>query len=229
MFNRIAGNYDFLNHLLSFSIDKKWRKLLCAEVESFRQSFQHSKSPIQILDVATGTGDVAFMLNKLGNCEITGLDLSEEMIKQARKKSLNRGVEMDFITGDSENLPFEQNRFDCLTVAFGVRNFEDLNAGLNEFSRVLKKGGLVCILEFSKPEKGVFGSLYMFYSKRILPLIASLFSREPRAYQYLPESIYAFPHGQQMLELMQDAGFYSCSQKRLSKGIASLYMGYASE
>jgi demethylmenaquinone methyltransferase/2-methoxy-6-polyprenyl-1,4-benzoquinol methylase len=223
MFNRIAVRYDFLNHLLSFNIDRKWRKKVYRLIENDRKDSLISQQSFHILDIATGTGDLAFVLSEMEHASLTGLDLSEEMIKIAKKKNRNKGAEVEFLVGDSEKLSFSSDKFDYVTVAFGVRNFEDLQAGLKEMNRVLKPGGKVYILEFSMPSSKIFSRFYRFYSGRILPFIASLFTREPRAYTYLPESISAFPEGEAMLMELRRAGFKEPGFTRLSRGISSIY------
>lgn len=223
MFNRIANRYDFLNHLLSFNIDKKWRKKVCRLISSDIKISKDKKNSIRILDIATGTGDLAFTLSAIPEAAITGLDLSEEMIKIAKAKEKKKDSGIEFVVGDSENLPFPSNEFDYITVAFGVRNFEDLQAGLGEMNRVLIPGGKVFILEFSHPAPGIFSLLYKFYSRKLLPLIASLFTNEPRAYTYLPESISEFPEGEGMLNELSRTGFIEAGYKKLSGGISSIY------
>jgi demethylmenaquinone methyltransferase/2-methoxy-6-polyprenyl-1,4-benzoquinol methylase len=223
MFNRIADRYDFLNHLLSFNIDKKWRRKVYSLIEADRSISPDIKNTSRILDIATGTGDLAFVLSRLPGTEVTGLDLSEEMIRIAKSKEAKKKAGIHFLVGDSEKLPFSQDEFNYITVAFGVRNFEDLQAGLQEMNRVLKKGGMVFILEFSHPSPGLFSLLYKFYSSKLLPRIASLFTSEPRAYTYLPESISEFPEGEGMLNEMEKAGFSDVGYKRLSGGISSIY------
>lgn len=224
MFDRIAGKYDFLNHLLSFNTDKRWRNILYRLIsDDIRQ--QNNDKDLKILDIATGTGDLAFVLSAIENAGVTGLDISEEMIKVARNKAVKKNSVVDFMVGDSEKLPFKKGSFNYVTVAFGVRNFEDLQQGLIEMKRVLKPAGKACILEFSKPKPGTFALLYRFYSRRILPFVASLFTSEPRAYTYLPESISAFPEGEEMIFEMKKAGFDKLEFIRLSGGIATIYIG----
>ena len=219
MFNEIASSYDFLNHFLSFNTDKRWRRKLVKKVKKEALNNPSNK----ILDVATGTGDLAFSLSKIPDTEVTGIDLSVEMLNIARKKSEKRKSQIKWMEGDSENLPFEDNQFDFVSVAFGVRNFEDLQKGLDEMYRVLKVNGKLYILEFSKSDKGVFSVLYSFYSKNILPKLASIFTREPRAYIYLPNSIEAFPSGKEMLSILHVSGFNQLSDKKLTAGIARIY------
>jgi len=221
MFNEIAGSYDFLNHFLSFNTDKRWRKKLVKRIKKEL----NVTSVNNILDIATGTGDLAFALSKLPATKITGIDLSVEMLNVARKKAKIRKSEIIWMEGDSENLPYENEQFDFVTVAFGVRNFENLNKGLEEIHRVLKNSGKVYILEFSKADKGLFSCLYKFYSKNILPGIASIFTKEPRAYTYLPNSIEAFPSGKEMLEEMTIAGFAETTDQKLTAGVARIYRG----
>lgn len=224
MFNRIAGRYDFLNHLLSFNIDKKWRRKVYSLIEADRDISPDNNNTTRILDIATGTGDLAFVLSRLQGTEVTGLDLSEEMIRIAKAKEERKKAGIQFLVGDSEKLPFSPGEFNYVTVAFGVRNFEDLQAGLKEMNRVLKKGGKVFILEFSHPAPGLFSLLYKFYSSKLLPRIASIFTSEPRAYTYLPESISEFPEGEGMLNELEKAGFNEVGYKRLSGGISSIYI-----
>jgi len=224
MFNAIAGRYDFLNHFLSFNIDVLWRKKLVRTIKRLAISGSKQLHDLEILDIATGTGDMAFELSKIKPQTITGVDISEEMLKVARKKAEAKGLQsISFLTGDSESLQFPDNKFDFVTVAFGVRNYEDLPKGLSEMFRVTKAGGHLLILEFSQPE-GSMSFFFTFYTRRILPLMAKLFAADPRAYQYLPDSIYAFPHGEKMKNLLLDAGFKTSEFKKLSGGIASLYI-----
>lgn len=219
MFNEIAGSYDFLNHFLSFNTDKRWRKKLVREIR--KETANNSTN--KILDVATGTGDLAFALSKISNTEITGIDLSVEMLNIAKKKAAKRNSEIKWFEGDSEKLAFDDNQFEFVSVAFGVRNFENLKQGLDEMFRVLKNDGKLYILEFSKADKGLFSSLYNFYSKYILPKLAAIFTSEPRAYTYLPDSIEAFPSGQEMLAILEESGFTQASDKKLTGGIARIY------
>ena len=218
MFDSIAPKYDLLNHVLSMGIDKGWRRKVVKEVK------RHN--PSQILDVATGTCDLAIALAKgCKSAKITGIDLSPEMLAvgatKVDKKDLKGRIELS--VEDALNMSYPSESFDALTVAFGVRNFEDLPKGLAEFKRVLKNGGRVYILEFSKPSKGLFASLYNFYSKNILPLIGRMVSKDSRAYTYLPESVIAFPCGKDFESILSSAGFKDISTKKLTMGIASLY------
>lgn len=217
MFNSISGNYDFLNHFLSLGIDIRWRKkavkLLAPEKPKF------------ILDIATGTGDFAIETISLKPEKVIGVDISEGMLEVGRKKMKARGYDaiIDMRLGDSENLPFEENKFDAVIVAFGVRNFENLEKGLAEMHRVLKPGGRVVVLEFSKPRAFPFKQLYNFYFKFILPKIGRMVSKDPAAYTYLPESVQAFPDGNDFLNILNKLGYKQTACKPLTFGISSLY------
>ena len=217
MFDHIAPNYDFLNHFLSMGVDRLWRRKAVNIVRKY--------GPLQILDVATGTGDFAIETAKAIPGEIVGLDLSEQMLRvgegKIRRLRLDHQVRLQ--KGDSEEMPFPDNSFDALTVAFGVRNFENLEKGLQESHRVLRPGGVAVILEFSKPRRFPFKQLYRFYFFRILPFIGGLVSKNSRAYTYLPESVMAFPDGQDFLALLAQAGFSRLRQRRLTMGIATIY------
>lgn len=219
MFDSISGNYDFLNHFLSLGIDIRWRKKAI--------NLLADGSPKIILDVATGTGDFAVETLKLNPEQVIGVDISEGMLEVGRKKMKTRGYEhkIDLRLGDSENLPFEENKFDAVIVAFGVRNFENLERGLSEMHRVLKPGGRMVVLEFSKPRAFPFKQLYNFYFNFILPKIGRLISRDPAAYTYLPESVQAFPDGDDFTSILKRLGFNQTSCKPLTFGISSLYTG----
>ena len=219
MFNEISGRYDFLNHFLSFGIDFIWRRKAIRMLKALH--------PSVILDVATGTGDMAILAAKLKPSKIIGIDISENMIEVGRKKIKQRNLEqiIELQMGDSENIPFEDHKFDAAMVAFGVRNFEDLDLGLKEMSRVIVKGGRVVILEFSKPSVFPVKQFYSFYSKYILPKMGNKIAKSSHAYQYLPDSISAFPSGNDFLERLKAAGFSETKQHRLSFGIATIYTG----
>ncbi len=219
MFNNISHRYDFLNRFLSLGIDVGWRKKTVQAVAT--------RNPQKILDVATGTADLAIALRKSGAKEIIGCDISVGMLHKGKEKVVRKGLE-DLIQlqyGDSENLPFEDGSFDAVTVAFGVRNFEIPQKGLKEIHRVLKKGGRIHVLEFSKPQKFPIKQLYNFYFKTILPFCGRLISKDKSAYTYLPNSVKSFPHGEGFLQLLAECGFRSNSAKKLTFGIASLYIG----
>lgn len=217
MFNDIAYRYDFLNHFLSAGIDIQWRKKV--------RKLLSSSNPKQLLDVATGTGDLAIELSKLQPEKITGIDIAVEMLEIGRQKIIDSGLDtiIQLQEGDAENLNFDNETFDAITVAFGVRNFETLQKGLKEMHRVLKKGGIVAVLEFSKPKSFPIKQLYNFYSKYILPKLGRLVSKSNAAYNYLPESVQKFAEGQAFLDELGMAGFANPKQKRLSLGIATIY------
>lgn len=216
MFDNIAPKYDLLNHVLSMKIDVLWRNTLV--------KWMNADQPKEVLDVATGTGDLAIAVQKGTGAKIVGLDLSQQMlnvgIEKIKKISLTEQIEM--IKGDAENLPFESNKFDAVSVAFGVRNFENLEKGLDELKRVVKEGKSVYILEFSKVE-GFLAPFYMFYFKNILPQIGKLVSKDNRAYTYLPDSVNAFPFGENMKTILLNVGFRQVEYKKLSLGIATIY------
>jgi demethylmenaquinone methyltransferase / 2-methoxy-6-polyprenyl-1,4-benzoquinol methylase len=218
MFDSISGKYDFLNHFLSLNIDKKWRRKTIDELESLK--------PKTILDMATGTGDLAMEANRLTPDKIIGIDLSEKMLAAGRAKIQKKGWEhISLEKGDSENIHYEENTFDACTVGFGVRNFENLDLGLSELLRVLRPGGKLVVLEFSKPDKFPVKQAYKLYSDGILPLWGKLFSGSKSAYTYLPESVKKFPDGQNFLDHMKKCGFVDTKQRRLSFGICSIYTG----
>lgn len=219
MFNSIAPTYDFLNHFLSLNIDKVWRRKLVKLVAPYK--------PERILDVASGTGDLAIALNKLKPNGIVGVDISEGMLEVGRKKIARKGLSntITLLYGDSENLPFPTNSFNAVTVSFGVRNFAHLDLGLSDMCRVLKPGGVVAVLEFSMPRRFPVVQLYKFYFLKMLPFFGKMFSGHSDAYTYLPESVLQFPSGEKFLRLMEEAGFSNVKEKRLSFGIASIYTG----
>ncbi|MFM7022677.1 MAG: bifunctional demethylmenaquinone methyltransferase/2-methoxy-6-polyprenyl-1,4-benzoquinol methylase UbiE [Flavobacteriales bacterium] len=218
MFNNIAGKYDFLNHFLSLGIDVLWRKKAIRLLKSGQ--------PKNILDIATGTGDFAIAALKLNPVKVTGVDISEGMVEvgkiKVKKRKLDDKVELR--SGDSENLPFADNTFDAITVGFGVRNFENLKKGLSEMNRVLKPGGQVAVLEFSKPAKFPVKQLYNFYFKRIVPLIGKIMSKDSSAYTYLPESVQAFPDGEKFTAVLKEVGFNNAVIHPLTFGIATIYI-----
>jgi demethylmenaquinone methyltransferase / 2-methoxy-6-polyprenyl-1,4-benzoquinol methylase len=220
MFDQIAFRYDFLNRFLSGGIDIYWRKRAISELKEIK--------PRQVLDVATGTADVAIMTAKYLHPEkITGIDISEGMLALGRQKidKLLLSNQIELLKGDSEAINFPNETFDAITVAFGVRNFENLEKGLGEMYRVLKPGGKVVILEFSKPRKAGFKSLYNLYMNIIAPRAGKWASKNKDAYQYLNQSIKAFPEGETFLHILQQVGFKQTSLKRLSLGICTIYCG----
>lgn len=219
MFDNIAPTYDFLNRFLSAGTDILWRKKLL--------SYLKKSSPASLLDIATGTGDVAFEAARFLSPEtITGLDLSPGMLQVARQKAAAKGVAITFIEGDSEHLPFSDNVYGAATVAFGVRNFENLSKGVKEISRVLQPGGGLFILEFSRPRIFPIKQVFHIYFKYLLPLIGKLKSRDARAYRYLYESVQVFPEYQEMQDILEAAGFRNCVYRPLSFGICTIYIGY---
>ena len=219
MFNEIAGSYDFLNHFLSFGIDKLWRKRLVREILKSK--------PSHVLDLATGTADLSIALHRRGKIRITGADISEKMMEIGRKKIAKEGMagSIELVYGDAENLKFADESFDAAMIAFGVRNFEDLAKGISEMKRVLVKGGRVMILEFSHPQSFPVKQFYGFYSRYIIPLMGKMISSHPSAYRYLPETVANFPSGKAFLNVMMKTGFEDRRQISLSGGIASIYTG----
>lgn len=220
MFNNISGTYDFLNHFLSLGIDIIWRRKAIKELKSIH--------PQVILDVATGTGDFAFeSIDILQPKKIIGVDISKGMLAIADKKIKERKLEDVFSVqlGDSEGLNFADHTFDAITVAFGVRNYENLEKGLADMLRVLKPNGKIVILEFSKPRKFPIKQGYNFYFKYITPFFGRLFSKDKQAYTYLPESVAAFPDGQSFTSLMEKVGYKNTKHRSLTFGISAIYTG----
>ena len=220
MFNSIAYRYDFLNRFLSVGIDIQWRKKAIRQLENLQ--------PKKILDVATGTGDVAILTYQMLKPEqIIGIDISEGMLDLGKKKleKLNLTQHISLQTGDSEVILFEDNQFDAITVAFGVRNFQNLVKGLQEMYRVLKPCGKLVVLEFSKPTQIGFKQIYKFYMNVAAPAFGKLFSKNREAYQYLNDSVQAFPEGPAFINIMKEAGFTETYLKRLSFGICTIYCG----
>ena len=219
MFNNISKRYDLLNHILSFGIDILWRRKAIKLLQEV--------NPDNVLDVATGTGDFAIEALRLNPTQITGIDISQGMLDMGTIKMQAKGLDgkINLLLGDSEDLPFDDNSFDAITVGFGVRNFENLEKGITEMHRVLSKKGKVAILEFSKPRKFPIKQFYNFYFLNVLPAIGKLISKDPRAYTYLPESVNAFPDGKDFVAIMQKCGYTDVKQISLSYGIASIYVG----
>jgi len=220
MFDRIALRYDFLNHFFSLHIDKIWRRKAVNELRG--RPLDH------VLDVATGTGDLALTIQKrLHPGHITGVDISEGMLAVGRQKIEKKGLEQQISLqyGDSEALPFADHTFDAVTVAFGVRNFERLEKGLGEMFRVLKTGGKLVVLEFSIPKNRIVRSIFNFYFFRILPLMGRALSKDDHAYNYLPDSVQSFPHGAEFRNILENCGFKDVKIRPLTFGIASIYSG----
>jgi demethylmenaquinone methyltransferase/2-methoxy-6-polyprenyl-1,4-benzoquinol methylase len=221
MFDNIAPYYDFLNRLLSLGIDRNWRKKAIAKIDRSEAKY--------ILDVATGTADVALELAKrLHPDQVMGVDISNEMLDIGREKVRKQGLTqvIELREGDSENLHFDDNTFDAITVAFGVRNFEHLEKGLQEMQRVLKPGGQLVVLEFSRPRIFPFKQLFNMYFRYILPLIGRLTSKDPKAYRYLYESVQAFPDGDRFLSVLKNCGYEKAEQQALTLGICTIYSAF---
>jgi demethylmenaquinone methyltransferase/2-methoxy-6-polyprenyl-1,4-benzoquinol methylase len=219
MFNNISKKYDFLNHFLSLGIDKIWRKKAIKKLKDIQ--------PKRILDIATGTGDFAIASLKLNPTEVVGVDISIGMLEVGKEKMKTKKFDsiITMTLADSEELPFEDNYFDALTVGFGVRNFEHLEIGLAEMLRVIRVGGKVVILEFSKPKQFPIKQGYGFISKYIIPFFGKRISKDEKAYAYLPESIAAFPEGKEMTDILEKLGYKNVSAELVSGGIATIYCG----
>lgn len=219
MFDSIAPAYDFMNRAMTFGIDKCWRAKAVRMIKAY--------APKTILDVATGTGDLAIKLARTLHPEkITGIDLSEGMIAIGEKKVAEAGLDsvINFVAGDCLNLPFNEAQFDCITVAYGVRNFEHLDQGYREMYRVIKPGGVLCVIELSTPTSPIVKPFYKLYTRYLIPFVGRMVSKDVRAYSYLPESIAAVSQGDDMLQLMRDAGFSNCKFTRLTFGTCTIYM-----
>jgi demethylmenaquinone methyltransferase / 2-methoxy-6-polyprenyl-1,4-benzoquinol methylase len=217
MFDTISGNYDNLNRVISFGSDIKWRKKVIKIVSE--------QQPKTILDIATGTGDLAIMMASLKPNSIIGLDISAGMLAVGRKKISKKSLDatIDLVVGDSENMPFDDNSFDAITVAFGIRNFENLEKGLTEILRVLKPGGVFVILETSVPEKFIFKQGYHLYTRYIMPTIGKLFSKDKSAYAYLSESANHFPYGEALNNILNKIGFIDLKALPQTFGVATIY------
>jgi len=220
MFDSIAWRYDFLNHFLSFGIDRLWRR------RAIKIISKSHKNP-NILDVATGTGDLAIASMKLKPVKITGIDISKNMLEISKAKVDRKGLSgiIELLQVDSENIPFADNTFNVVMVAFGVRNFADPLRGLSEMRRVLHSGGMIMVLEFSKPSGFPLRPVYNFYFRNILPFIGKLFSKDKEAYSYLHESVMKFPDNEEFVNLLNLAGFLNNRQIKLTGGVASIYTG----
>lgn len=219
MFNNISKNYDLLNHVLSLGIDVLWRKKAIKMLKK--------DQPKLILDIATGTGDFAIEALALNPDKVIGVDISEGMLEEGRKKMKKKKLDhlIELQLGDSEKLLFPENNFDAVIVSFGVRNFENLEKGLSDMYRVLKPGGKTVIVEFSQPEKFPMKQGYNFYFKYILPQIGKLISKDDDAYTYLPESVQAFPYGKEFVSILEKVGFKNTTCTPLTFGISSIYIG----
>lgn len=217
MFDNISGNYDDLNRVISLGIDVKWRKKVVALVAE--------KNPENILDIATGTGDLAILMTSTSAKKIVGLDLSVGMLEVGKKKIAHQNLsdKIEMVVGDSENIPFPDNYFDAITVSFGIRNFETLEKGLAEIYRVLKPGGVFVILETSVPTKFPFKQGYAFYTKMILPLIGKIFSKDKNAYGYLSTSAANFPFGEKLNNILRKVSFIDCVALPQTFGVATIY------
>ena len=217
MFNKIAGQYDFLNRFLTFGIDNIWRTIAVKKIKN---------NPKNVLDIATGTADLAIITAKYTNAEIIGLDISDQMLKVGKEKITNKNLDsrIKLINGDAENLSFNNETFDAITVGFGVRNFENLEKGLNEIYRVIKKGGYVAILEPSYPEKFPLKQLFNFYFETLTPIIGNLISKDYKAYSYLSKSVKNFPSSNNFIDQLKQIGFSKCNHYSLTFGVVSLYI-----
>ena len=228
MFDAIAPAYDFMNTMMTGGLHIRWRnKALKMAAAKLRE-----KEPKMVLDVACGTGDVSFRLHELfQNAQITGLDLSAGMLKIAKEKLVHMDAaaqeHITFIEGDSLNMPFPDDSFDLVTVAYGVRNFEHLEEGYREMRRVLKPGGVICVIELSEPANPLIKSAYRLYSRNVIPFVGRMVSKDTRAYSYLPESIAACPQRREMTAMMERAGFREASFKSLTLGVITIYLAKA--
>ena len=218
MFDNIAHNYDFLNHLLSAGIDNLWRRKAIQHIASYK--------PKVTMDMASGTGDFAIdTVNRIKLDKLVALDLSEKMLEVGRKKSAKKSIKnIDWVKGDSENLSFEDNTFDAMTVGFGVRNFGDLEKGLSEMRRVLKKGAPLVVLEVSEPDSFPMKQVFGFYFKKVMPAVGKIFSKDDRAYTYLPESVNAFPKGEKFVEILKKVGYKNVKYSPLTFGTCAMYV-----
>ncbi len=219
MFNNISGTYDGLNRIISLGIDKRWRK---RAIELLLR-----ENPANVLDVATGTADFAIAATSIKGVKVVGIDIAEDMLAIGRTKikAQNLDSQIELICADSENLPFEDNKFDATIVSFGVRNFENLEKGLAEILRVIKPGGVLIVLEASSPRRQPMKFLNNLYSGKILPLIGSLISKDKKAYQYLPASIQAFPCGEEFTKVLDKVGFNKTYYEEQTFGVCTIYLG----
>lgn len=216
MFDSIAPKYDRLNRILSFRSDIRWRRKMVKMVKQYK--------PEHILDLAAGTGDLSLALSRLNPKRIVAADPSQNMLAIAEKKFKRKKRNIEIVLTSAENLPFNDNTFDLVTIAFGIRNFSKPVSALNEIRRVLKKDGILAILEFGLPEKRLFGKLYLWYFKNILPLLGKMISKHYSAYSYLPETVQKYPYGKDFSALMKDNNFENFKIKKLYSGIAYIYL-----
>jgi demethylmenaquinone methyltransferase/2-methoxy-6-polyprenyl-1,4-benzoquinol methylase len=223
MFGRIAARYDLLNHLLSANIDKKWRRRVAKTLFATLPR-QGSRTP-RILDVACGTGDLSLTLFEKGEARISGIDFCRPMLQIAKSKASKKGVPLPLIEGDALELPFGDQAFEAATIAFGLRNLASVEAGIQELLRVLKPGGKLFVLEFSRPNTPVLRPLFKLYFTRVLPLFGGLISGSRGAYEYLPDSVSHFPDQESLASIMTESGFADVSFKNLTGGIAALHIG----
>jgi demethylmenaquinone methyltransferase/2-methoxy-6-polyprenyl-1,4-benzoquinol methylase len=219
MFAGIAGRYDLLNHLLSGNVDKRWRRLVARELQG------SLTEGARVLDVACGTGDLSLTLAGAGHARVIGLDFCRPMLEVARDKAANGPRRIPFVEGDALRLPFADESFEAVTIAFGLRNLAGVAEGLDELGRVLKPGGRLAILEFSTPVVPGFRSLFRFYFTRVLPRVGGWISGSRGAYEYLPDSVSKFPDQQRLAALMREAGFAEVGYRNLTGGIAALHTG----
>jgi demethylmenaquinone methyltransferase/2-methoxy-6-polyprenyl-1,4-benzoquinol methylase len=220
MFDGIAPRYDLLNHLLSLGIDRIWRRRVV--------KMMTAQPPTRVLDLAAGTGDMSIAVAKrFPDARVTAADASHGMLEVAERKIASKRLadRVDFVHVSAEDLPFSDGDFDAVTVAFGVRNFDDMDKGLSEMCRVLKRGGVACILEFSTPHGKIFGALFRFYFHRVMPFVGRLVSGDSSAYRYLPESVDEFPPPQEFMAIMERNGCRDCRAKSLTGGVAMIYTG----
>lgn len=218
MFEAIAGRYDLLNHVLSGNVDKQWRRLLT-------QRLSGAGVDQPVLDVACGTGDLSLELHRAGRTKVVGIDFCRPMLAIAKSKVEARNVRIPFIEGDALSLPFDDGSFALVTIAFGLRNLSSVEHGINELYRVLKPGGQLAVLEFSKPSVPVLSSIFSFYFFRVLPFLGGLISGSRSAYEYLPNSVRSFPDQRRLAAILSDAGFAEVSFENLTGGIAALHFG----
>lgn len=224
MFSEIAPTYDLLNRVLSFGVDRRWR---AEAARTVLQPFA-AASGLRVLDVASGTGDLTFAIKRARpDAQVVGADFAEPMLELARSKAAARGLEVDFLVADGTDLPFEDAQFDAVTIAYGLRNFADPDAGLREFRRVLRPGGRLAVLEFPPPPEGAIGSLFRFYFRRLLPQLGGLVSGKRSAYAYLPESVFAFFEPEVLEQRLKEAGFDRVTHRLQTFGVSALHVADA--